>query len=68
MADARRGTGGCLDSVAKLGGGVRSEGGVVERGERGDFGRWLPRLLTMAWRLAYLLMHASGFREAQGTG
>ena len=29
-------------------------------GERGDFGRWLPRLRTMAWRLADLLMHTSG--------
>ena len=44
------------NSVVVLGG----VGVGVEREERRDFGRWLPRLLTMAWRLADLLMHTSG--------
>ena len=43
------------NSVVVLGG----EGGGGGEEGRGDFGRWLPTLLTMAWRLADLLKHTS---------
>ena len=44
------------NSVVVLGG----EGGGSEVEARADFGRWPPRLLTMARRLADLWMHTSG--------
>ena len=45
------------ENLEVVSGGV---GGGSEVEARADFGRWPPRLLTIAWRLADLLMHTSG--------